>query len=152
MMFITSIGFNRKRRIDARLLGGLLLVLMVMLLAGLSGCNTTPSSTSKPAPLTGELAALNWLQQADSSQDAQAAIANKDYRLLAINLRGLVLPGVAKDMLEKVKQRCHHRFLDGMGDVIRSKAHRQWWQKGRAYAQAYNEIMVGHCLKHSGGA
>jgi hypothetical protein len=118
-------------------------LICLLLLSVFVGCTTTDEPTS----LTGELAAFNWLQQADSGKDAEAAIAKQDYRLLAINLRGVVLPGIAPDQLAQVKQQCKYRFLDGMGDVLTSKEQRQWWKKGKAYAEAYNKIMVGHCFK-----
>jgi hypothetical protein len=96
--------------------------------------------------LTGDLAAFNWLQQADSVKDSKAAIAKQDHRLWAVNLRGVALPGIIKEKLEQAKQQCKYRFMPGMGDVLKSKQHRQWWKKGKAYAEAYNKIMIEHCL------
>ncbi len=131
-----------------------LICLLPVLLMTMTGCQPAVLSGEKPGDkLTAKTLVpdaypkLAWLNQADSAKDAKAAISQKDYRLLAINLRGAVFPGVDPGQLATVKQRCKHRFLDGMGDVIIDKAHREWWQKGRDYAEAYNRILVAYCLR-----
>jgi hypothetical protein len=132
----------------------IVLMLVTSLMLVLCGCNKTEVALPPPVPtqplpaqpLSEALRKLSWLQHADSIKDARQAIADKDFRLLVIDRRGAVYPGVAKANLTKVKQHCKHRFAQGMSDIIVSAEHKKWLKKGRAYVAAYNQIMVKQCL------
>lgn len=115
----------------------------------LHGCQSTePKPQSDDLPK--ELKLLSWIHYADSDKDSATAIKNKDFRLLALSLRGAILPGIDIEKSDQVKQQCRYRFLTGMGDTIVNKEHRTWWRKGYNYAERYNKIMVKHCFADKG--
>jgi hypothetical protein len=114
----------------------------------LVGCSSTTPKGQQTSAMTESYPQFNWLQHADSEKDALAAIARKDYRLLAISGRGNMLPGVKPELAEQAKKQCKERFMDGMGDTLRDKEHRKLWKKGRDYAVAYNTIILKSCLKN----
>ena len=111
----------------------------------LCGCNDKASrpETAEAAPPE----PLKWLADANPDKDAKSAIAAKDFRLLAISGRGLMLPGITESDKEKAKQQCGIRYMEGMGDVIKDKQYKQWWDKGKQYAQSYNTLVSAYCVK-----
>lgn len=127
-------------------------ILCAFLWVNLAGCTSQPNSpATTPAPLPAalppELAQFNWLLTADAAKDAKQAIANQDYRLLAISGRGSVLPGIAASQAKQVKQQCRYKFMSGMGDVIKGDVQRKWWKKGYQYAKDYNALVLGYCFE-----
>jgi hypothetical protein len=111
----------------------------------LYGCNNT-APTQEAEPLSKAIEQLGWLTTADSNKDVKVAIANKDYRLLAISGRGTMLPGIVPEQAKRAKAQCGLHFMPGMGDSITNKEHKKWWQKGRDYATRYNVQMIKYCL------
>ncbi|NQZ07902.1 MAG: hypothetical protein HRT35_12135 [Algicola sp.] len=108
----------------------------------LSCCaSTKPTSDQLPK----ELKLLSWVMYADSDKDAAEAIKIDDHRLLALSVRGAILPGISVEESDKVKQQCRFRYLTGMGDTIVNSEHRRWWRTGYNYAERYNKIMVKYC-------
>ncbi len=109
-------------------------------------CNCTSTKpTSDQLPK--ELKLLSWVMYADSDKDTAQAIKNEDHRLLALSVRGAILPGVSTEETDKVKQQCRFRYLTGMEDKIVDSEHRRWWRTGYNYAERYNKIMLQYCYK-----
>lgn len=85
--------------------------------------------------------------QADSSPLEQAiddSLARQDYRLIARAGRGEVAPGIPAEAQADAKARCGVRYLDGLGDVIKS-GQKEEHAKLSAYAAEYNQRMLAHC-------
>ncbi len=130
------------------------LKLLLCLLPVLVSCGQSKQADEQAAEEAAATAAnlpeaikpLAWLATADSDKDAQKAIAAKDYRLMAISGRGLMIPGIAADVAEKAKASCGIQYMDGMGDVIQGPEHKKWYQKGKDYAKAYNAIVAKQCM------
>lgn len=110
----------------------------------------TASACTVSPKLTGELAVFNWLQHANVEQDIKQAISQQDYRLIAIAGRGKAIPGLSLDIARNAKTRCNSKFVSGLGDNYRSEKNKEeykkWWQKARAYAEAYNQKIIEYCL------
>jgi hypothetical protein len=65
--------------------------------------------------------------------------------LLALSVRGAILPGISTADPDKAKQQCRFRYLTGMEDKIVNSEHRRWWRTGYNYAERYNKIMLKYC-------
>jgi hypothetical protein len=72
---------------------------------------------------------------ADSDKDTAQAIKIEDYGLLALSVRGAILPGINIEESYEVKQQCRFRYLTGMVDYIVNSEHRRWWRTGYNYAE-----------------
>lgn len=130
--------------------------LMICLLPVVVGCSqpqqqaqteTQQQPTQAMETLPENLKQFAWLQGADSKVDAEAAVAKKDFRLLAVSGRGLMIPGIAVEDREAAKNKCGIRYMEGMGDVIQPDPEfRKWRKKGSEYAKAYNAIVHKHCM------
>ena len=116
------------------------LTLTLTMALALSACSQSTT------PLQGELAVFNWLQQANPQQDSQTAIAQQDYRLIAISGRGQALPGIDGNTANKAKLRCKTKFVQGLGDNKGQGEYKIWWQKAFDYAQQYNRAMINYCV------
>ena len=88
---------------------------------------------------------LAWVKTADADEDAKAAIAKNDLRLLVIAGRGETTPGLAPELSAKLKPLCGKRYLEGSTDVIRSNEHQQLLQQAFEYATSYNRLIATAC-------
>ncbi|MCE9934999.1 hypothetical protein [Aeromonas salmonicida] len=90
--------------------------------------------------------------QADAEtleQTVSASLARQDYRLIVRAGRGEVAPGIVASEQDAAKARCGVRYLDGLGDVIRS-GQEEAQARLRAYAAEYNQRMLAHCPPAAG--
>ena len=137
------------------------LISYAVLCFGLIGCvqteqerSDTPDSSvvstteEAPAQVTQfEPFDLKWLEYADPVADANLAIANQNFTLLAFTNRGLRLPGVDEQdyNLDKVSEICGVKVVKGTGDSLEPGSDLTRRKKLRAYATDYNEVAFKAC-------
>ena len=90
---------------------------------------------------------LSWVIDADPQFDAQQAIVNSDFRLLAFSGRAVSIPGVdlSKQPLEVLKRHCGYRTLKGTGDILRVGEQTSLRSKAHDYAVIYNQHILTEC-------
>lgn len=115
----------------------LLLALSGLVLSGCKG-NTKPNDERFDADLT-------WVDDADAKADAAAAIAKKDYRLLAFSGRRQTLPGIHSDLVEQAKSQCGYLLVPGTGDALNSVEKGERRAKAFDYAKAFNQFVLANC-------
>lgn len=89
---------------------------------------------------------LAWIRDANPEQDAKDAISRKDYRLMAMAQRNLVIPGVSQQDSRRYELRCGVNIMQGVSDVIRSPGHLELMKQAHNYALRYNAIIKLYCL------
>ena len=82
------------------------------------------------------------IQTADPIKDANAALKAKNNTLIGYDQRGLKVPGVKAEDLERILQHCPVQRLGGMGDVVRSETHLKQMQTVYQYSLQYNQIIL----------
>lgn len=87
----------------------------------------------------------DWRHSASAEDDARAALAHGDHRLLGFARRGYNIPGIEAGEQAALIERCGIRTFANMGDVVRSAEHLQAMQKASAYARRYNAIILRQC-------
>lgn len=110
-----------------------------MVVSSFSGCAT------ETRPLSEYEQKLQWVKQANAQQDAMAAVAKRDFRLMAMAQRGTIIPGVDADNSLRYELKCGIKLIKGVGDVIRGKEHLELMKKAHRYALKYNAIIKIHC-------
>lgn len=113
------------------------LLLTLILMTTMNGCATSNTSDYESQ--------LQWLQQANPQQDAQAALAQGDFRLMAFAQRSLVIPGVDVENSRKYELKCGVKIMEGMTDVIRSEEHLRLMKLAHTYALQYNAVIKTRC-------
>ena len=81
----------------------------------------------------------------DAETDAQNAIENHDFRLLAFATRITIVPGINREQLGLYRENCGLRFMKGFGDVVYSDNQLEKMKQARAYALRYNQHISSHC-------
>jgi len=105
-------------------------------LLGLSACAAGPQDNPDP---------LAWLDQADARRDARAALEKRDFRLLALPRRSLVIPGIDPQRAKEYELKCGLRVIEGAGDAVHDRAELERLKQARAYAEAYNRVIQTRC-------
>lgn len=88
---------------------------------------------------------LQWVIDANPQQDAEAAMAKGDFRLMAMATRGITIPGVDNDLSAKYELKCGINRMPGVTDVIRSQKQMELIKKAHSYALKYNAIIKTRC-------
>lgn len=83
----------------------------------------------------------------NASDDAQQAIAQGDFRLYRIPVRGMVVPGVDIPLRAEAVERCGIRILTGVGDTVSSEAELAERKQRTEYAKRYNQLVYQACIK-----
>lgn len=143
----TSYLMNKLRR-KAHII--LFLALVGSVLVGCnvqSELNAVPQGADLKARAIDSQHPLAWVQSADPQLDAQQAIKDGDYRLLAFAGRVISMPGIdlAIYSLAELKQRCGYRVIRGTGDVVHSQKELPLRSQMHNYAVIYNQHMVNRC-------
>ena len=123
----------------------LLPLLSLVLFSGCQEVNSIDISQTTPQEKSA-VESLMWLKQADAQRDAQQALTRGDKRLLAMAVRGTLLPGIEPELTSKAKSVCGVRYLPGSTDTIRGETHLKLLRIAEEYAADYNRIMVDHCM------
>jgi len=118
--------------------------LLIALLSLTALVTTIAACQPTTAIYSGEFA---WLNHADIDNDIEQAIANKDYRLIAIAARGKALPGINAEQSQTAKRHCKLKYLKGLGDNKGKKnsPQRQFWQTAYEYAKQFNLALISYC-------
>ncbi len=103
------------------------------------------SNTNKTTEMSESEKKLQWIKTADAKQDAQNAISINDYRFMALNKRGIFIPGIDPEQSYQYEQKCGIHLIDGVTDAVTSEEHLQVMQIARAYALRYNTIIKKYC-------
>jgi hypothetical protein len=121
--------------------------LVLFIIIGLWACDDHPIETqikpSAPAP-------MNRQQQLkeEAQVDAQLAIQEQDFRLLAQRNKGTSIPGVDLELhqLSELEQQCGLLFMQHSGDEILQRSELILRQEQYVYALIYNNIILPACL------
>lgn len=97
--------------------------------------------------------ALKWIQLADATDDAKAALKIKKPTekpvLIAFSGRGKTFPGLSKIQYETIKDRVTYRYAEGSGDIIFGPTHKKLRRELRDYVSEYNQIIYKAVLSNS---
>ena len=86
------------------------------------------------------------LDNADPEADALAALEKRDFRFMALTLRGTVIPGVDPTKMRQYELKCGVKFMPNVTDAIRDKEQLKALQKSRDYAAKYNSVIIERCI------
>ncbi len=88
---------------------------------------------------------LEWVQSADASIDARAALKalgqNGKPQLIAFSGRGKSFPGLSKAQYVSIKDKVTYRYAEGSGDIIFGPRHKALRQGLRDYVSEYNQTI-----------
>ena len=115
------------------------LFISLLLLLSINGCATDSSATYK----TGQ--SVNFKDGANPEADALAALDKRDFRFMAVSLRGTVIPGVDSDKSLQYQLRCGVKYISGVSDAVRTPEELEKVQKILDYASKYNSVIKGSC-------
>ncbi len=101
--------------------------------------------TACAAPAPGNDSPLAWLENADAKHDALAALEQRDFRLMALPRRSLVIPGVEPELAGQYELKCGVRLIEGAGDAVHDQRQLELLKKASEYAAAYNTIIKTRC-------
>jgi hypothetical protein len=129
---------------------------MTIIISGTFGCaSQSPNSSSKlnnPDPPVGQTDSgraaeqqHKWLLYADPKADANFAMQNQDFQLLAFASRQVSIPGIEQAKLDRAKQLCGYRFLEQSGDTLTSAKQSKKRAELYEYAASYNILMLAAC-------
>ena len=121
------------------------LITLVTLALSLTGCMTN-SSAEHPRETTA-IEKLAWLKQANPEADVEQALSRHDKRLWVFARRGARIPGIDPEQESFYRGECGVRQLPGSGDVVYGDSHLELLQQLQRYAEAYNRLMLPHCLQ-----
>ena len=112
-------------------------ILTTLLLAvSINGCATAMNDYEQQ---------LQWVENADASADANAALEKGDFRFMAMAQRGTVIPGVDANKMRQYELHCGVKFIEGATDAIRSDEQLRLMKKAFEYAGRYNKIIAERC-------
>ncbi len=94
---------------------------------------------------TNESKSGNWIDNADPTADAMAALERRDFRFMAMSLRGTVIPGVENSKSLQYELRCGVNFMRGVTDAVRNPEQVKSMQKIHDYAAKYNAVIKTRC-------
>ena len=115
------------------------LLILLLLVTSITGCATNTRAMSEAEKQ------LLWVQDANPQQDAEAALAKGDFRLMALAQRSLVIPGIDLESSRKYELKCGVIIMQGVSDVIRSEQHLELMKLAHSYALKYNAFIKMHC-------
>jgi hypothetical protein len=81
---------------------------------------------------------LRWVQTADPTVDARAAVANHDSRLLGIYGYTWMIPGIPEEHRLEYKDKYGLRMIEGTSDSIQNEEHGRLISAATTYAKKYN--------------
>ena len=89
---------------------------------------------------------LEWVNTANAEADAKAALAQGDFRLMAVPGRGEIIPGIESSKRGAYSLKCGTRIIPGMTDAVRGDSHLKLLQKATEYGAAYNAYIIEQCI------
>ncbi len=94
-------------------------------------------------------AELNWLDYADAKADANLAIQNRQFHLLAFAGRAMSFPGLEPEQVH-LKNQCGYQVLANSSDALTSTKQHQQRKALYQYAATYNRLVSAACSKATG--
>lgn len=89
---------------------------------------------------------LTWLDDVDAKTDANNAIQNGDFRLLAFTGRARTFPGIEDD-ISQIQQQCGYQLLANSSDALNVETELSARKQLYQYAATYNQIVSVECYK-----
>lgn len=89
---------------------------------------------------------LRWIEKANPTTDAEAALKKNDHTLLAVQGYTWVIPGTDESKKSEYKTRYGVRVIQGTSDTVVNKGHLRLVRLATEYAANYNR----HLLKRLG--
>ena len=89
---------------------------------------------------------LRWIEKANPTTDAEAALKKNDHTLLAVQGYTWVIPGTDESKKFEYKSRYGVRVIQGTSDAVINKEHLRLIRLATEYAANYNR----HLLKRLG--
>ncbi len=80
-----------------------------------------------------------------AEEDALSALDKRDFRFMALSLRGIVIPGVDSAKTLQYELRCGINLMQGVTDAVRTKEQLKMMQQAHDYAAKYNAIIKTRC-------
>ena len=114
------------------------LFISLLVVISMNACVTDSSATN-------ESNSGNWIDNADPKADALAALERRDFRFMALSLRGTVIPGVESSKSLQYELRCGVNFMRGITDAVRNPEQVKSMQKIHDYAAKYNAVIKTRC-------
>ena len=88
---------------------------------------------------------IDQYSNADPEADALAALEKRDFRFMAMPLRGTVIPGIDPSKALQYELRCGIKLMSGVSDAVRSKEQLKKMQQAHDYAAKYNAVIKTGC-------
>lgn len=79
-----------------------------------------------------------WVEVADPHADAKLTLEKAMPELIAFAGRGLSYPGLTEKEFALIKTRVTYKVIEGSGDTIYGKMHRNLRRQLKTYAEVYN--------------
>ena len=114
------------------------ILIFLLLVISMNGCATDSSA------ITG--GNMDWLNDTNPEADALAALDKRDFRFMALSLRGTVIPGVDSAKTRQYELRCGVNFISGVSDTVRNQEQLKMMQKAHDYAAKYNAVIKERCI------
>jgi len=89
-----------------------------------------------------EVRVLRWVEHADALQDAKAALAHGDHRLMAVRGLGVRIPGTDAREFESLERSHGIREMEGTTDALIDQEHHRLVQLAVEYAATYNRHVL----------
>lgn len=89
---------------------------------------------------------MDRFDNADPEADALAALEKRDFRFMALSLRGTVIPGIDPAKTRRYELRCGVIFMQGISDAVRSQEQLEMMKKAHTYATKYNAVIKERCI------
>lgn len=121
--------------------------LVLFCCTGLLACNEASKPHNKNAQETAPMNRQQQIKQ-EAQADAQQAIQELDFRLLAQRNKGTSIPGIdlEKYELTLLVQQCGLLFMQNSGDEILQRSELNLRQEQYIYALIYNNVILPACL------
>ena len=88
---------------------------------------------------------IDRYNKADPEADALTALENRDFRFLAMPLRGTVIPGIDPSKALQYELRCGTKLMSGVSDAVRGQEQLKKMQQAHDYAAKYNAVIKTRC-------
>ena len=100
------------------------------------------ASTPVACAENNQIEQLRWIENANPTADAEAALKKKDYTLLAVQGYTWVIPGTEELKKSEYKARYGVRVIQGTSDAALNKEHLRLIHRATEYAASYNRYLL----------
>lgn len=75
----------------------------------------------------------------------EQALKDKDYRLYVTSGRRVTIPGIENPDVDKLKNSCGFRYMDGVSDVLRHPEEMEKRKESLTFMAEYNRLVLKYC-------